>query len=174
MCFHRCSLPAGFQHAWLLQRMTNTFCSPSYACLEFLPGHPVTLTGDSCPHSHFPIFSSFCYWLGWLLAAISREGKRPLLLTSSQIRVPPRPCLSVDGSPWFLHIVGWVSRVVLDGTGLLRGLLTSLEMKGIQDTFFRHLLCPSWMDAGHSGMSQPLCQALGVRTPGLNPDPATF
>lgn len=64
--------------------------------------------------------------------------------------------------------------MILVCPGLFRGLLTALEMKGIQDTFIRHLLCPSWVDAAHSEMSQPLCQALGVRTPGLNPDPATF
>lgn len=64
--------------------------------------------------------------------------------------------------------------MVLVCPGLLRGLLIALEIKGIQDTFTRHQLCPSWMDPGHSEMSQPLCHALGVRTAGLNPDPATF
>ena len=63
---------------------------------------------------------------------------------------------------------------------MIRGLLTALEMKGIQDTFIRHQLCPSRVGAEHSEVSQPRSQALdpgksarlAVRTPGLNPLPS--
>ena len=33
--------------------------------------------------------------------------------------------------------------------------------EGHQDTFIRHLLCPYWVDAGHSEIRQPWSQACG-------------
>ena len=47
---------------------------------------------------------------------------------------------------------------------MIRGLLTALEMKGIQDTFIRHQLCPSRVCAEHSEVSQPRSQALDPGT----------
>lgn len=136
------------------------------------PGCPPRGLLSPFPFSHFLLFL--------LLAHCSYFSGRQARSESLAGHVS-----SVGGSAWFRHAGGWVSRVVLVGTGVswpARGPLTALEMKGIRATLIRHLLCPSWEGAGHSEMSQPWSQALdtgrsarpGVRTPGLNPDAAIF
>lgn len=131
-----------------LQDVTD--CLP-HACLTPASGHLVALPGDSCLHSHLPVFSSFCCWLGWLVAAISQDIRPDLSpsLAMSLLEVAlPGPIMQWAGpAGWF-----WL---VLVCPGLRRGPLTALEMKGIQATLIGHLLCPSWEGPGHSEMSQP-------------------
>lgn len=64
------------------------FCPPPHACLKPHSGHPIMLPGDGYLLSQFPIFSSYCLWLGSFIATISKERKSPLPLASVQVWVP--------------------------------------------------------------------------------------
>lgn len=97
MCFHRCSLPAGFQDAWLLQQMTNTFCSPSYACLEFPPRSPC--------HPHRGLLSPFPFphillflLLAWLVARSYFSGREKA--SSPDIKPDPSPSQAMSLCRW--------------------------------------------------------------------------